>query len=1166
MIGKTILHYKILEKLGEGGMGVVYKAEDIKLERIVALKFLPRHISLNSEESERFKKEAKAAAALNHPNIATIHAIEESEDQIFIVMEYIDGVELKDKIKSGPIPTDEAISNAIQIAEGLEAAHRKGIVHRDIKSQNIMITDDGKVKIMDFGLAKIKGGTELTKTGATFGTASYMSPEQTKGEEVDQRTDIWSFGVVLYEMLTGQLPFRGDYEQAVIYSIINEDPLPVQSYNFNCPFFMSELAEKCLNKNKEDRYNSFRSIINGLNSSEAAQKNNIISKELELTTNFILQKSEVCIGREKQLAVINILLTNARNGEGRTLFISGEPGIGKTQLVSSVIKQQNRSDLNVLYGRCLFNNEGGFPFHPFVNAIKNSISGDELQFLSKISQAASASGINISHRIPLIKNFLVLSDDRSNALLHKEQLWDAIFVLFKTIAANKTLILLLDDIQWADKASIGLFSFLARNIGDLPFILVGIHRPPEIITDYDTTSLIELIRQLNIEDLAENISLERLNQVETSEVIIKLFDNQSVDNEVINKVFRQSEGNPLFIGELVNLFRDKGLVEFKVNTWKLKKKNGSELVSKKVQDVIRQRIDYLDGQTKEILQVASCEGEYFQSDILSGILKINRLDLLKMLQSLEIENKIIRHEHKLYRFDHILMKEVIYDSIIPELREEYHQLIAQWLIENHGNKDEYASRISHHLIFAGREDQSLDYLLRAAIRARDLYAVEEALNNYNKLSDICKRRGISNENYIIPLEEGLGDVYVTLGRSEEARNHYKNYLNIAKARQDNFQLVRAFRKFAECDRIMGNIESAENFCIQALELAEKINNKNELLESLNTLAFINASKGEYSSTIEISDKTLGLANDLDDQKNKSISLSNLGFAYWHLGNYPLAMENFNIALDIQRSIGDNRGLSTTLNFLGLAYWKYEDAIISSQESVEIKNKIADFRKIPGSLNVIGDVYRDIGDIEKAISYHKQSLELARGHQNIGAMCDNIRDLGEDYFLNGDFDKALSFYSEVQHLATSSNIKWYQTRTYISLSELYLILGNLEEAKKNIKTGLEYSNEIGAKDLIIEALWTNAKIKAKENLLDESYKLFNEAIVIARAVGHQTFLWKLLDDYSNFLSIIGKNDEAETMLKDAKNIVKTIYDNIQSESLKKVYQSSDRVKKIIMIEN
>jgi len=261
MIGETILHYKILEKLGEGGMGVVYLAEDTKLERKVAIKFLPRHVAGNSEERERFKIEAKAAAALNHPNIATIYAIEESGDDTFIVMEFIDSVELKDKIKTGSISINDSINIAIQIAEGLEAAHKKGIVHRDIKSQNIMITSDGKVKIMDFGLAKVSGATQLTKVGSTLGTAAYMSPEQALGEEVDNRSDIFSFGVVLYEMLTTKLPFNAEHQAALVYSVINETPEPVARFNNMVSQDFERIVFKALAKDKKERYQHADDII-----------------------------------------------------------------------------------------------------------------------------------------------------------------------------------------------------------------------------------------------------------------------------------------------------------------------------------------------------------------------------------------------------------------------------------------------------------------------------------------------------------------------------------------------------------------------------------------------------------------------------------------------------------------------------------------------------------------------------------------------------------------------------------------------------------------------------------------------------------------------------------------------------------------------------------------
>jgi len=268
MVGQTISHYKILEKLGEGGMGVVYKAEDTNLRRTVALKFLPRAISAKLADRERFKIEAQAAAALNHPNIATIYAIEEVDDELFIVMEYIEGQELKQRIDAGPLKVDEVLNIAMQIADGLQAAHNKGVFHRDIKSANIMLTENDRVKIMDFGLAKIKGQMRLTKTGTTVGTVAYMSPEQARGEEVDHRTDIWSYGVMLYEMITGQLPFKGEYEQAIVYSILNEEPEPVTVLGTGVTMKLERIVNKALVKNPVERYQTANEILIDLRSEE----------------------------------------------------------------------------------------------------------------------------------------------------------------------------------------------------------------------------------------------------------------------------------------------------------------------------------------------------------------------------------------------------------------------------------------------------------------------------------------------------------------------------------------------------------------------------------------------------------------------------------------------------------------------------------------------------------------------------------------------------------------------------------------------------------------------------------------------------------------------------------------------------------------------------------
>ena len=266
MIGTTISHYKILEKLGEGGMGVVYKAEDTKLKRFVAIKFLPKRLSVHGEDRERFIHEAQAASALNHPNICVIHEIDEVNDESFIVMEYMDGVTLREWIRKKAEQSEgyrksgmkEAIDLATQIAEGLEKAHEKGIIHRDVKSENIMMISDGRAKIMDFGLAKLKGVSKLTKTGSTVGTIAYMSPEQVEGIETDHRTDIFSFGVVIYEMLTGHLPFRAEHETAMMYEIINVEPKSLIDQHKGIDSELDRIVMKCLEKDREERYQSMR--------------------------------------------------------------------------------------------------------------------------------------------------------------------------------------------------------------------------------------------------------------------------------------------------------------------------------------------------------------------------------------------------------------------------------------------------------------------------------------------------------------------------------------------------------------------------------------------------------------------------------------------------------------------------------------------------------------------------------------------------------------------------------------------------------------------------------------------------------------------------------------------------------------------------------------------
>ncbi len=264
--GQKISHYRIIQKLGEGGMGVVYKAHDSKLDRTVALKFLPAHLSGSEDDKARFVQEARAASSLNHPNICTIFDIDEFEGQMFIAMEFVDGQTLQDRKSS--LSLKQALEVGIQIADGLAVAHEKGIVHRDIKPENIMIRKDGIVQIMDFGLAKIRSSSSkinrLTKEGSTLGTAGYMSPEQVQGHDADHRSDIFSFGVLLYEFFTGQLPFRGVHETAQLYEIVNVDAVPMSALKPDIDPELDRIVLECLEKEPSERYQSAAEISKDL--------------------------------------------------------------------------------------------------------------------------------------------------------------------------------------------------------------------------------------------------------------------------------------------------------------------------------------------------------------------------------------------------------------------------------------------------------------------------------------------------------------------------------------------------------------------------------------------------------------------------------------------------------------------------------------------------------------------------------------------------------------------------------------------------------------------------------------------------------------------------------------------------------------------------------------
>jgi len=316
MTGKHISHYRVIEKLAEGGMGVVYKAEDTRLKRTVALKFLPLRSLSSEEDRARFLHEARAAAQLDHPNIATVHEIDEAEGQTFIAMAFVDGPTVAEKVRQGPLELPEAVDIALQTARALREAHEKGVIHRDVKSANVMLTRRGQVKLTDFGLARLMS-QEITLQKRLQGTPAYMSPEQIHGEKVDHRTDIWSLGVMMYEMVTGRLPFPGDSRQILVYAISNEEPEPVEKLRPQAPAELVEIIRKALAKDPARRYQQVGELIGGLKELQA--------KLGPLSSSAVVTPLQASLPKSKSYALLALALAAVALVLGLTWFFGSHP-------------------------------------------------------------------------------------------------------------------------------------------------------------------------------------------------------------------------------------------------------------------------------------------------------------------------------------------------------------------------------------------------------------------------------------------------------------------------------------------------------------------------------------------------------------------------------------------------------------------------------------------------------------------------------------------------------------------------------------------------------------------------------------------------------------------------------------------------------------------------
>ena len=1069
MIGQTIAHYRILEQLGQGGMGVVYKAEDTKLQRVVALKFLPESLRSEATARTQFLREARAASQLKHPNVLTIYTVEESAEGDFIAMEFAEGGTLRERIGSLAIPEIIAFMN--QAASGLQAAHDRGIIHRDIKPDNLLIDAAGRLRISDFGLARlVSEDSGAIHSDVAVGTAHYMSPEQVTGSHIDARSDIFSLGVAFFELAAKRRPFEGDYVMSVLYAIANDPAPSLSEFDPSIPPGFEAVIARCLAKSPDDRPASCRQLADELMALERGSAPTQTPITLPVGSAAIDVRS--LVGRKEELESVDRRLKDAISGKGYSVFLTGESGVGKTRLAEAAMTRGRELGMGVLAGRCLPQG-GGLPFHPYASALRNGLPRLNEALVGSLERRAAGLGIDLRNRLPVLKSFLNMSGP--TAVLNQEQLWDSLLVLLRVISAERPVILFLDDLQWADEDTLRFFGFIARSVRDLPLMQLATFRAIESTEALPSAaqSLTGLVRQLHGDGFADILDVKRLTTNETVSLASELLGRSIEDSELASTIARRTDGNPLFVRELVELIRH---ADERVTT-----QSGIDaLVPGRVRDIISQRIEKLTAADRELLELAACETEFFDSDILLECLGGERIPLLRNLQRLESVNRLIRHDGPRYRFDHPLLREVIYDGVLPELRTEYHRLIAQSLVARHKDSSEHASRIAHHLLASGQRRESVGFLLRAAERARDLCANGEALRLYLELESVIVTEGGLTRDDEMRFKMGLGDVLLAKGKTSEAQSSFEDGLRIARSLSAPGAAIDFQRRLSISYRILGNLDKALDVAQAAVDEARLNSDDLRVIECLTSLAMVHIPRAESDRTVEIAKEALQRAEHANDHHHQSIALSVLGAAYFHKGEYHRASESLERAIAMQRSLGDQRALASALNFSGLAYHRlarFSQSIAHHEESLHIKRAIQDVSAIPGGLNSLGDVFRDVGQLKLALKYHSESFEMARLHANRGAECDNLRDLGVDHTLMGDFDAAERSLEQVLRLAREYKYPWYETRACSAFTELLLLKGEIKGADEYSTRALELARQINATELLADALATKAQVIA-----------------------------------------------------------------------------------------
>ena len=771
--------YTVLEFLGQGATKTVYRIRDTLLEREVALALIGVD-GLDELGRQRVLREAQTMARFgDHPNLVQIHDLGDEDGQPYMVLPLMSGGSVQGLLSDAPdhrLPLDQVVSIAKDVCSGLAFAHSKAVVHRDLKPGNVWLTSDGVAKIGDFGLATGMDLSRITRTDRIMGTPLYMAPEQAKGESVTERSDLYSLGCMLYEMVTGRPPFIGDGLVAILGQHINAATVAPTWHNPRCPKTMEALILALLSKAPADRPESATDVLANLEALEAPGGVEPSTDERDNVLDSLA--SGVFVARRREMDMLTAALEDAISGHGRVVALAGEQGIGKTRTAQELAVYAELRGAKVLWGRC-YEERGMPPYWPWVQTITALIrdSGEDLQL-----NGASSVVANIAEVVPELHGLVPdlepppVLDSPDHA---RFRLFDSMARFLSSAAERRPLLVILDDLHWADDASLGLLKFVTREIGGSPLMIVGTYLDADLLPQHP---LSQTLGALSHQPLI-HMRLSGLSRTDVSR-FIEVVSGSVPPAGLVDSVQVQIEGNPLFLTEVIRLLVQEGQLTAEAlksqERWTIS-------IPESARGLIGRRLARVSSICTEVLTTASIIGREFDLSQLEGLLQtLTEDELLDILEEAQSSRLIedVANELDRYRFTHALVQRTLEEQISTTRKRRLHARIAALLEETHETElGAHSAELAHHYCEAGGvsgNEKLLVYSILAGESALKAYAYEEALAHFTEALAAAGDR---------PSDGQVAQIYFGLGRTQAATGQLANAVTSLTKAFDSYEAI-----------------------------------------------------------------------------------------------------------------------------------------------------------------------------------------------------------------------------------------------------------------------------------------------------------------------------------------------------------------------------------------